>query len=139
MSELVRGDGTHRSTVVVSRGDRAWSRSDGAWSRSDGLAFRFGTATTDGGDPRYPLPVEWEAGSGTLAARVAVAREIVRMHPLDILPQPFRMLIALGGRPELAWAEATADVRIADPAESAVRAHGSGIVLAAFARANAIE
>lgn len=129
LSELTRMDGARRSTVVVSRADRVWSRADGP-------ALRFGAGATTGGDPGYPLPVAWEASSDTLGAHVTVGRELVRMNPLDILPQPFRMLIALGGRPQLAWAEAHADVRLAAQAESAIRAHGRGIVMAAFARSS---
>lgn len=128
--ELTREDGTRRSTVLVSRGDRVWSRTDGD-------VFRFGAVTTKAGDPRYPLPVDWETSSATLGVHVTVGRELVRMNPLDILPQPFRLLIALGGRPQLVWAEAAADVRIRAPAASAVHAHGTGIVLAAFARTDA--
>ncbi len=127
LCELTLADGSHRSTAVASRAARVLARAD------DG-ALTFGDATAAGGDPRYPLASEWEAASPALAARVAVGREVLRMDPLDILPQPFRMLVALGGRPERLWAEATFDLRLpASGAEGAARSKGSGIVSATFA------
>ena len=128
LSDLTLADGTRRSTAVVSRADRVWVR-------TDDLTLHFGSGTTIGGDSRYPLTREWETASSTLAAHVAVVRELVRLDPLDIIPQPFRMLVALGGRPQLVWADAKADLRMApEGRQSTVRAHGNGIVVAAFAQ-----
>ena len=69
------------------------------------------------------------------APRVDVIRELVRMNSLDILPQPFRMLLAPGGQPQQVWADATVDVA-AKPRDGggAVSARGSGIVTWTFAR-----
>jgi hypothetical protein len=127
LRELTLADGSRRSTAVASRADRVLAR-------TDDVAFTFGTVTTVGSDPRYPVANGWNAASTALAARVAVGREVLRMDPLEILPQPFRMLVALGGRPERMWAEATFDLRLpsADKDE-AVRSTGSGIVTATFA------
>jgi hypothetical protein len=57
------------------------------------------------------------------------------MDPLDILPQPFRMLLALGGRPQRVWADAKVDLRVTPPGGGdPVRGSSSGIVIATFAR-----
>jgi hypothetical protein len=107
-------------------------------ARADDVTFSFGDATTVGGDPRYPITADWKAAGTTVAARVTVGRELLRMNPLDILPQPFRMLVALGGRPQRMWAEANVDLRLTPAGKAAaVRSIERGIVAATFAHPTA--
>ncbi len=128
LSDFTLADGRRRSLVVASRAGRAIHEADDA-------AITFGSATLAGSDPRYPLATRWRVLGSTLEARVDVLRELVRMNPLDILPQPFRMLLALGGRPQRVWADATVDVTAKPRAgEVTVSARGSGIVAWTFAR-----
>jgi hypothetical protein len=128
LSELTLADGQHRSTGIASRAGRVLAH-------ADDVTLTFGGTTTAVGDPRYPLATEWEAASTALAARVTVGRELLRMDPLDILPQPFRMLVALGGRPQRVWADAKVDLRVTPPGGGdPVRGSSSGIVIATFAR-----
>jgi hypothetical protein len=128
LCELTLADGSRRSTAVASRAGQVLDR-------ADDVTFSFGSEPTAGGDPRYPVATEWEAASAALAARVTVGQEILRMDPLDILPQPFRILLALGGRPQRTWAEAKVDLRLTPAgAEDAVHSAGSGIVAATFTR-----
>jgi len=128
LSALTLADGTRRGTALV-------SRAGGILAHVDDVTFRFGSATTAGGDPGYPIATAWETESSTLAARVSVGRELLRMDPLDILPQPFRMLLALDGRPQRVWAEATADLalKIAGK-DDATHMIETGILAATFAR-----
>jgi len=126
--DLTLADGRHRSTVIASRAGRILAR-------ADDVTLSFGHTTTADGDPRYPLATEWKAASTALAARVTVGRELLRMDPLDILPPPFRMLLALGGRPRRVWAEAEVDLRVTPPGGGdPERGSNSGIVVATFAR-----
>jgi hypothetical protein len=130
LSALALADGTRRDTALVSRGDRVVAR-------ADNVRLRFGTTTT-GGDAAYPVAATWELAVSTLTGRVTVGRELLRMNPLDILPQPFRFLLALGGRPQRVWAEATIDVDVhAANGEEAPHLAARGLVAATFARPDA--
>jgi hypothetical protein len=52
------------------------------------------------------LPTEWSGKTAGLLLQAAVGREVLRMNPLDLLPQPFRLLLSLGAKPRRVWAEA---------------------------------
>ncbi len=61
------------------------------------------------------------------------------MNPLDVLPQPFRLLLSLGGRPARVWAEATAEIALTPPTPNddppaMPRTQLRGIAAATFAR-----
>jgi hypothetical protein len=128
LAELTLTDGARRSQLVASRAERVLG--------SDGdVTLAFGGGSTTGGDPRYPLATEWKIESPSLAAQVTVGRELLRMNPLDILPQPFRMLLALGGRPQRIWAEATVDLTLKVASdENPTRMTARGIAGATYAR-----
>jgi hypothetical protein len=128
LSDLTLADGSRRSTMVT-------SRAGAVLREANDVAVAFGSAMLAGGDPRYPLATRWRVQGAGLEARVDVHRELVRMNPLDIVPQPFRMLLALGGRPQRVWADATLDVAVTPRAgEAAISAAGRGVVAATFAR-----
>jgi hypothetical protein len=87
-------------------------------------------SAASGGDARYPLPTEWQGTGKEFSFRVAVGRELLRMDPLAILPQPFRLLMALGGRPQRVWADATAEVE----GSTLPRTIFHGVAAASFSR-----
>jgi hypothetical protein len=103
------------------------------------IPLTLGATPTADGDRRYPLAAEWSATSPRLTLTVAVGRELLRMNPLDVLPQPFRLLLSLGGRPARVWAEATAELALTPPSaddnpRAPPRTHLRGITSATFAR-----
>jgi hypothetical protein len=60
------------------------------------------------------------------------------MDPLQLLPQPFRMLVALGGRPQRVWSEGRLDLTLKDDtaAPTAATIFERAIVATTFARAS---
>ena len=97
--DLTLADGTRKSAAYVARGD-------GTIVAADPFALELRAAAAAGGDARYPLPSEWTGKASGLLLQVAVGRELLRMNPLDLLPQPFRMLLSLGAKPQRVWADA---------------------------------
>lgn len=75
-----------------------------------------GTANVDfsgllpGSNPDYPVHSTWIGSLAEARWEATLERERLRMNPLDILPQPFRFLLALGGRPQRVWSDARVKV-----------------------------
>jgi hypothetical protein len=127
VSQLTPVEGGRRTTMVAGRGGHVLVRADDAQLDS-------GAATTRG-DARYPVPAGFEVRSAALTAQVAVGRELLRWDPLEVLPQPFRFLLALRGRPQRVWADADVVLTMTLPDAGAVAdAHGAGIVALSFAQ-----
>ena len=128
LCDLTLANGERRSTVVANRAGRVLAR-------ADDVALDFGNTTTFGGDPRYPVASRWDVRSATVAAHVDVSQELLRWDPLEILPLVFRTLVALAGRPQRIWADATVDVTVAPPGEkTSLRAKGGGMIAVTYAR-----
>lgn len=92
-------DGTTRTTYHLRRGN-------GDESSSEPTALDLGSELLPGSDDGYPVARTW---STTLASRnvtAALDPVLLRMNPLDVLPQPFRFILALGGTPQRVWADA---------------------------------
>ena len=75
-----------------------------------------GTANVDfsgllpGSTPEYPVHSIWSGSLAEARWEATLERVRLRMNPLDILPQPFRFLLALGGRPQRIWSDARVKV-----------------------------
>lgn len=75
-----------------------------------------GTASVDfsglvaGSDPEYPVHSTWIGSLAEAHWEATLERARLRMNPLDILPQPFRFLLSLGGRPQRIWSDARVKV-----------------------------
>ncbi len=126
--DLMRADGTRKSAAYV-------ARAGATVVALEDVALDFGTTSTSGGDPRYPLPTAWHAKTAGLALDIAVGPELLRMNPLDLLPQPFRLLLSLGARPQRVWADASVALQLpasgdAAPPPTTLR----GLAVATFAR-----
>ena len=114
-SELVPTSGAPRRWLAVVRGDagraaqrrRARSRSAAAAARRD-----------------YPLPRALVIRADGLGARIEVQRELVRVDPFDIVPQPLRFLLSLRSRPMRVWATATCTLTDADGVAAAAEVDG---------------
>lgn len=126
--DLTLADGTRKSAAYVARGD-------GTSVAADPIALELGSAATSGGDPRYPLPAEWSGKAAGLLLQVNVGPELLRMNPLALLPQPFRLLLSLGARPQRLWANARVSVDFGeDGAGPANPTEIHGIATATFAQ-----
>jgi hypothetical protein len=124
VSELARVAGPGRTTLVASEGGRILDRADDA-------ALVFGPLATSPEDARYPVPARWQVRSAALEARVGVSHELLRWNPLEVLPQPFRFLLALRGQPQRVWADADVDLTRA-PRDGGIAVRGGGIVALTF-------
>lgn len=116
-------DGTRRTTYDLRRGPQDDSASPPA-------ALDHGSDLMPGSDGGYPIARTWS--TNLVPGRDLTAtleRVLLRMNPLDVLPQPFRFILALGGTPQRVWADA--EVRLS---------HGddvvemTGIATTSFAR-----
>lgn len=82
-----------------------------------------------GSNPDYPVPSTWTGSLAEARWDATVERERLRMNPLDILPQPFRFLLSLGGRPQRVWADARVKVE-----RGKRNAELRGVAVSTFAR-----
>ncbi len=126
-ADLIRADGGQRGVAIASRAGRVLARADDA-------LVGYGAART-GGDREYPVATEWQIRGGALQARAKLRRELLRMNPLDLLPQPFRFLLALGAQPQRVWADAEVDLTVALPGNATPSPMtATGVAALAFAR-----
>lgn len=94
-----------------------------------------GTASVDfsgslaGSDPNYPVHSTWIGSLAEAHWEARLERERLHMNPLDILPQPFRFLLSLGGRPQRAWSDARVKVE-----RGKRNAELRGVAVSTFAR-----
>ena len=145
-SELIR----RRDEVLARQGDRAFYLSvltlpdgsrhsewleqhrNGSSESGGGGSVTFSNATTAGSDARYPVATEWDFGPN--GSRTTLSRELLRMSPLEILPQPFRFLLSLGGDPRRVWAEATVKIDLGgNPMKPGILRELNGIAVSTFA------
>lgn len=116
-------DGSRKPTLLAHRGGHSLSRDHDL------------TLTLDGATGPYPVASAWGATTAGVDVRATLGRELLRVNPLAILPQPFRFLLALGGRPQRVWADARVSLDLkAEEAAPALRAELRGIATTAFAR-----
>jgi hypothetical protein len=100
VSSLERTDGTRASLVLEHHRNSELT--------AGGTVFGFRGGPLGTGDAAYPMPTTWEIDEGPdVRVEARLDRELLRMNPLDILPQPFRFLLGLGGKPLRVWADAT--------------------------------
>lgn len=106
--DLTLADGARKSAAWV-------TRKDGTTIAADPFALEL--RATAGGHAAYPLPSEWSGKTAGLLLQAAVGREILRMNPLDLLPQPLRLLVSFGAKPQRVWAEARATLDFGEDGE----------------------
>lgn len=88
------------------------------------------------GSVDYPLPSKLEVGAGGIRATIRVRRELLRINPMKVVPQPFRFLLSFRMAPRQIWAEAEFDLECLPPGENAPLAiHGNGVMAVDFLNA----
>ncbi len=53
----------------------------------------------------YPVPSHLVFRNAEMTLTVEPSRELLRVNPLDIVPQPFRLLLGMRSSPQRSWAE----------------------------------
>lgn len=81
-------------------------------------------------DPEYVVATGWTITDAVVRADVLLKRDYLRWDPLDILPQPFRFLVALQGSPQRVWSDA--DITLT-PADGTAASRGAGVSVITFA------
>lgn len=71
---------------------------------SDSLAARYSGEVGD--HPRYPLPKQITFSGGGMSVEATAERELLRVDPIEVVPQPFHFLLSLKTRPERIIADA---------------------------------
>lgn len=80
-----------------------------------------------GGADRYPLPSRISFRDPQFELTAAPRRELLRVDPLEIVPQPFRALLALRSAPQRIWVEADWQLRL-EPGGIDKRGAGSAAI-----------
>jgi hypothetical protein len=126
LSLRTRGDGAPAPDLVVRRGGHTTAR------RAPSM---LDVALSADGDGPYPVARTWHVTTAGIDVRAVLERELLRMDPLEILPQPFRFILSLGGRPQRVWADARVTVDLAAEGDApAVEAELRGVATTAFSR-----
>jgi hypothetical protein len=79
----------------------------------------------------YPVPSRISFAGPRMALTVEPRRELLRVNPLDIVPQPFRALLALRSAPQRAWAETGWQLRL-DGGRKSVERRGLGLAAISY-------
>jgi hypothetical protein len=128
LADLTFADGRRYGALIVRDGE-------GVLHRSDDLSPTFAGVLKPAADPQYPVPERWDATGPTARAEVRIRHEWLRWAPLDIVPQPFRFLLALRAAPQLVWADADFELSVTAGADrTPLETRGRGVALIAFAR-----
>jgi hypothetical protein len=87
-------------------------------------------ATTDG---TYPVPGQLLIRDDRITLDIRVERLLLRTNPLDVVPQPFRLLFSLKIAPQWVWADASFHLTLSTGAASPpIEAGGQGILAVNF-------
>lgn len=125
LAELTGADGRRHGTLLVRDGARIIAQ-------RDDVTFATGDALAPSADPAYPVPAQWQALSGALRAEIRVRDALLRWRPLELVPLPFRWLLAGRAAPQLIWSDVALEVALGGAGDPAVT--GGGLALFAFAR-----
>lgn len=91
------------------------------------------SSTLNGDEDEYPLARRFVFRSDRLELTVEPEREVLRVDPLEVVPQPFRLLLGLRSAPRRVWAEAKWRLSLARPGEGDAReARDGGVVAVSY-------
>ena len=125
-SDVAFVDGRRRSSLIVTRAGRVVYR-------VEDLPVAFTGAATGSGDARYPVADTWESRTADVQFVARLQREWLRWNPLDIIPAPFRWVLALKAQPQRVWADAAVALAVAaQPDRPALTARGTGVAVVTF-------
>ncbi len=101
-------DSAHSCVAVVENGERVYQAFD--------AAVQVASTPLPGSEERYPLAKRFEFRNQRVGLTVEPFAELLRVDPLEIVPQPFRFLLGLRSSPRRVWANARSHLRLT-PAE----------------------
>ena len=126
LSDVAFVDGRRRSSLIVTRAGRVAHRTDDP-------PVAFTGAPTRPGDARYPVADTWESRTADVQFMARLQREWLRWNPLDIIPAPFRWVLALKAQPQRVWSDADVALTVAaQPDRPALAVRGTGVTVVTF-------
>jgi hypothetical protein len=118
------GSAAARSCVAVAdRGDLIYE--------SHNVAVDDAATSLAGTENDYPLPSRLVFRSEESLLTVEPTRELLRVNPLELVPQPFRTLLAMRSAPRRAWAEGSWQLRL-DQKGAALERRGRGVTAVTY-------
>lgn len=123
-ANTVTRTGGNQSRIVV-------RKQNGDLHVSQEPRLRYNDWPKTAADPRYVVAGGWTITDAAMRTDVSLKREYLRWDPLDILPQPFRFLVALQGSPRRVWNDA--DITLT-PTDGGAASKGSGVSVVTFAK-----
>jgi len=119
------GNEGSRCVVVVRGGETIYE--------SNTVKAEIDAAPLGGTEGNYPAPATVRFHDEQLALEVTLQRQLLRINPLDIVPQPFRTLLGLRSRPRRSWSESAWKLRLGAAAERAeLDQRGAGSVAVTY-------
>jgi len=126
LSDVAFVDGRRRAALIVTRAGRTVYR-------ADDVPLAWAGAATLPGDAHYPVAEAWESRTADVQFVARLQRERLRWNPLDIIPAPFRWLLALKVQPQRVWADADVALTIAaQPDRPALEVSSTGVAVVTF-------
>ena len=126
LTDVAFVDGRRRSSLIVTRAGRVVHR-------AEDLPVAFAGTATRPGDARYPVADTWDSRTADVQFAARLQREWLRWNPLDIIPAPFRWVLALKAQPQRVWADADVVLAVAArPDRPALTARGTGVAVVTF-------
>ena len=126
LSDITTPAGTTHPWLVVQRGDAtAYNTTD----REVSVDADMPAATHSG----YPLASQLSIRDQKVRLDVRTERLLLRVNPLDVVPQPFRLLFAIKIAPQWIWADASFHLTLSTGSDTPpIEAEGRGTVAVNF-------
>jgi hypothetical protein len=106
---------------------------DGPIYQATEAAVEIATSTLRGSEDDYPVPSRLVFRTDRLGLTVEPQREVLRVDPLEVVPQPFRLLLGLRSSPRRVWAEARWHLTLNQPqGGDALEASDGGLVAVSY-------
>ena len=129
LSDVATPGGDSHRWLVVQRGGRT------VYQSAD-FELLLGRANPAISDEAYAVPGQLMIRDGRIALDVRLERLLLRANPLEVVPQPFRLLFALEIAPQWIWADASFHLSFSGGAEETpVEADGHCVVVVNFMNA----
>lgn len=124
VNDVTLAGGGRHAAVVRRRGGEAQVSHD--------VTLTYAAPRANETDAEYVTAGRWGISGAAWHASVALPREYLRWDPLEMLPQPFRLLVSLQSAPRRVWSDAEID-------SPSLPAKGRGVAVVTFAQPGTLE
>lgn len=85
-----------------------------------------------GTEERFPVPSRIELRDAQVTLEIGPEREMLRVNPLEVVPQPFRMLLGLRSSPQRLWADGAWSLKLERPGAKKIERSGRGVTAVTY-------